>query len=276
MNASCGVDSPFQRSKRNLGRANVFLRRQEYLKAVEAAQKAFGLKALCGSLIGKQKIELEFLFLDFCDKFNNDPGIINFLDSIKIRFRPFLAYKPGQEQQMVTKLNIVGERMIAKERERTKRKELEAANKKRDLLDKGQQSLDKGEFPRGKSYLRRVADEYGHEPGVLTDIAARLIDKDILLEAAEILDTARKKHPKDHTAYSLSIKAYLGLGDLPKAEGVYKAAISQFGGHPQTYLNLSKLYLRWRKRDKAFAFAKLALEADPELMEARDIMRSTG
>lgn len=121
-----------------------------------------------------------------------------------------------------------------------------------------------------------MVDEFGHEPGVLADIAARLLDKDLLPEAADILAQARAADPRDPAIYTMAIQAYQGLGEMAKAEAVYLAAIRQFGGHPQTYLNLARHYMTWRKRDKAYEFARKALDADPALAEAREIMRRTG
>lgn len=269
-------DSPAQKAKRNLARANGYLRRKEFSKAVDAARTAFTLKPKCRNLFGQQKHELEFMFIEFCDNFNANPGVIAFLESIKIRMKPFLVYKAGQEQNVLTKLDIVAERWDSKKREKAEQRAQKALETKRTLIANGQRCLDKGEFPRGRSYLRRAAEEFGHEEGLLTDIAKRLMEKDLLPEAAEMLEEAREKFPRDHTTYSLSVKAYLELGEMAKAEKVYKAAIRTFGGHPQTYLNMSKFYAKWRKRDKAWEFAKLALEADPALQEAREIMRKNG
>jgi tetratricopeptide (TPR) repeat protein len=270
------IDSPYHRTKRNLARANGYLRRKEYRKAVQAAVVAFTLKPQCVQLVGKCKHELEFLCIEFCDNFNSHPGVIAFMHGIKIRARPFLAYSPGCEDMVRAKLDIIGERMAAKEREREQRRLAALAEKKAAWLDKGQQALDRGNLARGKAWLRRVADEFGHEPGVLADIGSRLLDKNLLPEAADILAQARAAAPRDHTAYTLGIRACQELGEMGKAEDIYLAAIRQFGGHPLTYLNLARHYLAWRKRDKAYEFARKALDADPGLDEAREIVRRTG
>ncbi|WP_028587266.1 hypothetical protein [Desulfocurvus vexinensis] len=271
-----GTDSPYHRVKRNLARANGYLRRKEYRKAVQAATTAFAIKPDCAQLVGKHKHELEFLCIEFCDNFNSNPGVIAFMHGIKIRARPFLAYGPGCEERVRTKLDIIGERMDAKEREAEARRLAALQEKKATWLERGQRALDEGRYPRGKAWLRRVVDEFGHEPGVLADIAARLLDKDLLPEAADILAQARAADPRDPAIYTMAIQAYQGLGEMAKAEAVYLAAIRQFGGHPQTYLNLARHYMTWRKRDKAYEFARKALDADPALTEAREIMRRTG
>jgi tetratricopeptide (TPR) repeat protein len=270
------LDSPYHRVKRNLARANGYLRRKEYRKAVQAAAVAFSAKPDCAQLVGQHKHELEFLCIEFCDNFNTNPGVIAFMHGIKIRARPFLAYAPGGEDMVRTKLEIVEERMDAKEREREARRLAALAEKKATWMERGQRALDEGNYPRGKAWLRRVVDDFGHEPGVLADIGSRLLDKDLLPEAADILARARGADPRDHTVYTLAIRAYQGLGEMGKAEEVYLAAIRQFGGHPLTYLNLARHYMAWRKRDKAYEYARKALEADPGLDEAREIVRRTG
>lgn len=273
--ADC-FDTPAHKVKRNFARAGGYLRRNEFTKAAQAACSAFRLKGKCGPLFGQQKHELEFMCVEFCDAFSAHPGVIAFLDSIKIRTRPFVTYKPGTEAQIITKLDIVCERMVAKEREQREQQHNKLLTRKIDWLRKGQQCLDNGELPRGRSYLKRVADEFEYEPGLLADLAERLAAKELFTEAAEMLARAMELHPKDHKAYALAVRCAMELQEWRRAEEVYMEAIKQFGGHPRTYLNLSKLYVQWRKRDKAFEYAKRALDADPALEEAREIMNSSG
>lgn len=276
MSQSGPFAGPFQRVKRNIARANNYLRRKDYAKGISCAQMAFSIRPQCNNLFGKEKYELEFILEEFCTLFNTNPGIIQFLDSIKIRKRPFLQYAPGKVQHTLMQLDIIATRMKEKEQEALMQERAQRLAQKTEWLDKGQMYLDKGEFPRGKAFLRRVAETFGNEESVLTDVAKRMLEKELCQEAAELLADARRLFPRDHQAYALGVRAHIELGEMEKAEAIYKEAIKTFGGHPKTYLNLSRLYMQWNKKDKAWEFARIALEGDPELREAQEIMDKTG
>ncbi|NJB69390.1 tetratricopeptide (TPR) repeat protein [Desulfobaculum xiamenense] len=269
------IGTPFQRVKRNIARASNHLNKNDFLKAVDAARTAFALVPACTTVVGQQKIELRFMLEEFCDKFSNTPGILLILSRMKMRARPYLKFVNGNHEMIASRLEIFGTRLEDMEREKVERHELQRDARRKELLDKGQQCLDSGETPRGKAYLRRVAEEFGDEPGVVTDVGKRMLAAELFPEAAEILEESRSRFPGDSEAYQHCVHAYLGMGEFAKAEAVYKDALRQFGNHPITLLNLSKLYLAWRKRDEAYDYARRALEADPSLDEARAIMDRT-
>ncbi len=261
--------------RENIGRAKGCLKRDKFIPSIAAAIRAFksrdGLK-----LIGKDKYEIEFMLVEYCDEFSKHVKILQILDKMKIRRKPFVAYQPGLEQAIAGRLDIVKTRLEDMEREAEERAVSAKEQQKKRLLREGQDLLNKGEFPRGKAYLRRAVDDFGGEPGLMTDVGRRLVAAELFTEAKDILKQSVANFPNDHKAYQYLVAAYKGLGEYDNAEDVYLAALKQFGNHPVTCLNLSKLYLEQRKRDKAYDYAKMALQADPSLAEAQEVMRKAG
>ncbi|WP_462327697.1 tetratricopeptide repeat protein [Desulfobaculum sp.] len=266
--------TPFQRVRRNIARASHALQKEDYTKAIAAAKTAFQTVPKCRNLYGQQKIELKFMLEDFCGTFSTNPGILDILAKMHMRVRPYIKYD-GNPALIVNRLDILQTRIEDLEREKEEQTRAAMDQKRQEYLAHAEEYFRTGETPRAKSYLRRVVDEYGDTPGVITDVGKRMLDAELFVEAAEVLEESRARFPGDAAAYQHCVNAYLGMQEYSKAETVYKDALRQFGNHPRTLLNLSKLYLAWRKRDDAYEYARRALEADPGLDEARKIMEKT-
>ena len=52
------------------------------------------------------------------------------------------------------------------------------------------------------------------------------------------------------------------------------AVLRTFGGHPNTYGRMAKMYWDWRKRDKAEEMAIRALQGNKEQPEAKAVMEA--
>lgn len=257
--------------KENVARAKGHMRGNRFRKAMDAALCALDVRARA-KLYGQERLEADFQLAEFCDEFSDHPKIIAFLREIKYRARPFLRYEKERVDFVRGRLGIMrrrwDEKLEEKERARAERRLAE----KEGWLEKADSCFKAGELPKGKVYLRRVAEKYGQEPGVMTDVGRRMLEAELFYEAAELLGQTIELFPAEATAYKFRVEAFMGLGEYPKAEEVYLAAIKKFGAHPRTYLNMCELYKVWRKRDKIFEYAQRALALDPTSPEAKKLL----
>ncbi|BBD07263.1 hypothetical protein [Desulfovibrio ferrophilus] len=265
-----------QRVKRNIARAKGSIRKKEYLKAIKEAKLAFEARPDCNGLYGQQRVEIDFMLEDFCNTFSANKGILELLDRFRIRHKPFIAYNRGAVTEIVTKLDILSTRLADHLAEGEKRLQAQHERDKKYWITKGRHCLQRGELPLGRSHLRRAAEEFGNEQGVLTEIAEMLLEKDLLSDAAELLAQARELFPSDQRAYTLGVRAHMTQAEWDKAEEIYLQALKVFGNHAITLLNLARLYMKWNKRDKAWEYARMALEKNPNLEEAQEIMNKAG
>jgi len=257
--------------KENVARAKGYLKGGRFRKAMDAALQALNTR-MKARLFGQERLEADFQLAEFCDEFSAHPKVIEFLTTIKFRAKPFLRYDKEQVDFVRGRLQIVRRRWeekIDEEREKALRHRRE---EKRNWLRAAETSLAAGELPKGKVYLRRVAEKYGDDPGVLTDVGKRMLGASLFGEAAEILSAAMEKEPANSENYRLLVDAYMGLGEYLQAEAVYLAAIKQFGAHPKTYVNMCELYKVWGKRDKIFEYAQRALSIDPTDAQAKALL----
>lgn len=255
----------------NISRSRAYLQRGYLTRALEAMETA--LRAYSGTkLIGQARFETEVHIHEFVNDLNRNHAMRAFFERRNVFSGPYAAYAIGEEIALAERLESIRLAMLEEERAQQADKAERELSRKNELFTSGQARLDAGDLPRGRALLRRIADEWGHEPGILTDIGQRFLRARLFFEAAELFEGALAVFPGEAGAYSGAVAAYMELRDFPKAENVYLRALRQFGAHPRTMLNLAKLYMEWRKRDKAFEFANRAAQADPALTEARELV----
>jgi len=268
-------DTPAKSVKEHISRGKSALSKANPVKAMECGQKA--LKVLVsGKIFGRERFDVDVLMNEFVTEFNKHPDIRAHFTARNIHVTPYCKYERGKEQSL---MDFFAE-TIAAFRHEAQSAEQEQAEKheetKQKWLSHAQKLLDQGDRAKAKVYLRRVADEYGDEPGVLTDVGARMLGAGLFFEAGEVLEEAFQKNQKDSKALAYAVKAYKNAREYPKMEQLYKVALKVFGSHPKTLLNMARMYLDWHKWDDAYNYAKQAFDGDNSLTEAKRIMDETG
>ncbi|MGE4539370.1 MAG: tetratricopeptide repeat protein [Desulfovibrio sp.] len=256
--------------RENISRARGYLRRDDLYRCIDAANDALGIKS-SGAALGLGRSEVDLLFAEMCDDFSRHPRVLAFLQRIGITTSPFLRYKAGDEIILVKKLTALRLKMEEAERRDQERIAKRHDTQKEEWLRLGREHLAQQSFPKGKVYLRRVAETFGAEEGVIRDVGALFLEAGLLTEAAEMFSLAIERFPNDQQAWRLGIDAWDSMGEFKKAEELYLGAIRIFGGHPKTFLNIAKFYLKWNRKDDAYDYANRALDQDPDMAEAREI-----
>lgn len=265
--------SPARVIRENVARTKAYTHRREFVKAIDALAKALADRQRV-RLMGKDRYEVDFLLEEGCAVLSNHPEIVQFLAERSIRVRPYVSYKPGQEANVVARLDILRSQLIKRDHEAQAKEEEKRAGRLAELLRRGQDLLDQKQFPKGKAFLRKAAEEYADEPGVMADVGRRMLHAGLFMEAADMLQEAIARFPATDAAYRDLVAAYRELQEFEKAEAVYLAAIKAFGAHPKTFLNMGRLYEEWRKTDKAYEYYKQAYELDNSLTEAKEAFQA--
>ena len=256
--------------RENISRARGYLRRDDFYRCIEAANDALVLKST-SSALGLGRSEVDLLFVEMCDDFSRHPRVIAFLESLGVSGGPFLRYKAGDETLLIKKLMAFRIKMEEVEEHQSAREEKLRAAQRDEWLTLGREHLAQKSFPKGKVYLRRAVESYGEEPGIVREVGSLFFEAGLLPEAAEMFMLAIKTTPSDEQAWRGAIESWDALGEFKQAEALYLDAVRTFGGHPMTFLNIAKFYLKWNKKDDAYAFAQRALDLDSSLTEAKAI-----
>lgn len=254
-----------------LARAKSLLRRDESLRGVDALIS--GIESYAPrQLLGKVRFEVEVLIQECVSELNRQPPVRRLFESLAKSSKAYVPYAPGKEAKLMETLLLVKKALENDAQEREEAIKAERLKRKSDLETKGLEFLKKGDLSRGKGSLRVLAEEFGDEPDLLVQVGEWLLEYKLYFEAAETLEQAIERFPRDHRAYKLAGDAYSELHEREKLESIYLRAIKEFGRHPRTLLNLARLYQGWNKKEEAFHLAKEAYDKDNSLTEAKEIV----
>ncbi len=256
----------------NMARAKAYLKRDEIIRSLDAA--IFALTTYTQvRIVGTAKFMAEVLFHEYANELSANWTIKQFFAARGLTRGPYVIYKEGREQLLADGLNALKAAIEKVNNASRHQKEEQAKKDRQTLLSKGLELLyTKGGEAKGRAVLRRYIDHYGHEPGVIVEIANHFLKANLPLEAAELFERAMEAFPKDPKGFTGAIQAYTATGDRNKVENTYLLILRTFGAHPNTYLRMSKFYLAWNKKDKAYEYAARALDGDKSLKEAQLIM----
>lgn len=268
-------DTPAKRVRENIARAKSALHKGDLVKSLHAADDAVREMATA-KIFGRDKFEVEVHVQEFLKDFNRHPDVKKYFFDKNIHVTPYVRFDRGKERELLAAIGDILDDLENREARAEQEAEEKRSRRKEEMLQKAQLSLDRQEFPKGKSILRNVAEEFGHEEGVLTDCGARLLKAGLYFEAGEMLEMAVEQNPRDSHALAYAVKAYKNAREYPKMEKLYKFAIKTFGSHPRTLLHMAEMYMDWRKYDEAYDFAKQAYESDNSLDAAKEIVDKVG
>jgi len=225
-----------------------------------------------GSLIGKARFEVEVNIRQCVNEINLNPTIHNLLTELTRSSKASIPYNPGEEAALRTVLGVLHKALEKMEQAEKQGAQQAVVQRKADLLAAGKQALAAGEGTKAKIELRKLAEEFGKEPGVLAQIGNMFVAAKLPRDAAEFLEMAIEAFPKEAKEYGTLVECYMGGNEYEKAEAVYLKVLKNLGQHPKTLTNLAKVYKLEGKRQKAAETAQRALSMDPK--NAAKVIRS--
>ena len=257
----------------NVARAKSLIHRDEPARALDCLISALE-NFTPNSIVGKARYEVEINIRQCVADINLNPRVRKLLLELTRSSNSNIAYSPGSEGKLLTVLGVMRKALTNMEEEEKMAAERALEQRKTELIEKAQTLLAAGEGLKAKVELRKLATEYGKEPGILAQAGNMLIKAGMPMEAAEFLEMAIETFSKEGQNYTTLVECYMGAREYEKAEAVYMKVLKQFGGHPRTFVNLAKLYKVLNKRQKAAEMAQRALSMDPGNVEAKEIADS--
>lgn len=259
--------------RENIARANGYLRRGEVpraLKAMSAALRQFaGIQLMRGP-----RAELDIQISEFLDTLTRHQQMQALLDPGGTGKPKPIRYQQGKEAALATVLEGLA-RIITSEAEEAIRKEAEERlERKKMLIETGTRLLKEGQLAKGRAFLKRVAEEFSEDEGIRVQLGKIFTAAGQLTEAAEMYEESMQFQPREVAAYTGAVAAWLELREYERAEKVFLAIMRTFGGHPNTYGKMAKMYWDWHKREKAEEMAIRALQGNPGQAEATEVMNA--
>lgn len=259
--------------RENIARANGYLRRNEVPRALQAMSQALRQFATVQLMRGP-RAELDIQISEFLTSLIHHSAMQPLLDPTHSGKPKPIRYQQGKEVALATVLEGLAKIMASEAEEAIRRTTTERLERKKTLIETGTQLLKEGQLAKGRAFIKRVAEEFSDDPGIRIQLAKIFTAANQLVEAAEMYEESIEKEPRDSAAYTGAVTIWLELREYERAEKAFQAILRTFGGHPNTYGKMAKMYWDWRKRDKAEELAIRALQGNPAQPEAQEVMNA--
>lgn len=259
--------------RENIARANGYLRRGEVVRALAAMSSA--LRQFSGiHLMRGPRAELDIQISEFLNSLVHHQTMQPLLDPSGSGKPKPIPYHHGRESVLATVLDGLAKILASEAEEKIRRETETRLERKKTLIETGTKLIQEGQLAKGRAFLKRVAEEFGEDAGIRVQVGKIFEANGCLMEAAEMYEESIEAEPRESAAYAGAISAWLELREYEKAEKVFMAVMRTFGGHPNTFGRMAKMYLEWRKKDKAEEMAIRALQGNKQQPEALAVMEA--
>ncbi|MBD5552839.1 MAG: tetratricopeptide repeat protein [Desulfovibrio sp.] len=259
--------------RENIARANGYLRRNEVARALNTMGQA--LRQFAGvQLMRAARAELDIQISEFLGSLMHHQAMQPLLDPGATGRPKQIKYQQGKEGALATVLEGLARIMTSEAEAEIRREAEERAERKKMLIETGTRLLAEGQLAKGRAFLKRVAEEFSQDPGIRVQLAKIFLSAGRHMEAAEMFEESIEHEPREAQAYSGAVNTWLELREYERAEKVFMAILRTFGGHPNTFGKMAKMYWDWHKRDKAEELAGRALQGNSSQAEALEVMEA--
>jgi len=258
------MSAELTKARQQLVLVRSLLRQGKVLPAVQGVQGSL-LTLLKGQLIKTERQEFESLLQDATAHLANDA-------TIRKIYPLKLVYAPGQErafneslQELIRSLNDL---MAEEAREQLRLRE----ERKQELLAQGKAEFEANETRKGLKILAVLDEEFPDDPMLRGEVGKILLEAGQYEPAIEYLKHALEMNPDLLTLYNLIAIALRKLDRFEVAEHYYLRATEFMRMDPALYFNIGRLYVDWKKWEKAIKAAHVALRLKPDFVEAQKML----
>ncbi len=248
--------------RKSLAQANSNVKQGKSVAAVQAAQD--GLVALSGPLLKNERTEIVELLSDALMYISTDPVVRNI-------FPLQLQYTPGEEQSLNTTLrdlyNSLSDHVVEQaEKAKKEREEAKIERLSRAIAELGISPM------KAQASFKALVRDYPNDAQLLGDIGEGLLRAGLFEEAVTYLTEALDMKPDMLPFYNVIGIALRKLQRFPIAETYYLRASQYLRHDPNLYFNIGRLYVDWKKWEKARNAALVALKLSPDFAEAKKLL----
>ena len=251
-------------ARRQLSSIKSLIRQEKFLSAVQTLRDDV-ITVFREPLMKAEKEEFERLISDASYHIVCDPHVRK---SAALEIK----YEPGKEREFLDGLNMLLETFDGQFQDDARESARLLEEKKRLELERGQQKLDAGQVDAARAVFSILVRENQEDYELRRDIGERFLRAGEYEDAIQYLGEALEGMPGAAHIYNSLAVAQRKMGKYAEAEQSYIKAAK--GGYKDSHLffNMGRLYVDWKKWDKAVKAAQGALQMDPDFTEARKLM----
>jgi tetratricopeptide (TPR) repeat protein len=265
------MSAELTKARQQLSQVRTLLRQGKILPAVQGVQAAL-LILLKGQLIKTERQEFEQLLQEATAYLANDAAV-------RKLYPLQLDYTPGQEREFnetLKGLRTALHDMVTEEAQEQLRLREEQMRlreeRKRALLAQGKAEFEAQETEKGLQTFADLGREFPDDPIVRGEMGKILLEAGQYAPAVEYLKNALDMDPELLPLYNLIAIALRKLDSFETAEQYFLRASEYMRMEPSLYFNIGRLYVDWKKWDKAVKAAQAALRLKPDFIEAQKLL----
>lgn len=258
------MSSKLTKARQQLTQIRSMLKQGKYHPAAQAYHDAL-LTFLKEPLMKAEKEEFQRMLEDNAHHLNNDK-------ELRKVFPLMIEYAPGNERGV---LDVIKELLQELQNAAASEAQLLITfmeERKEKELERGQKLLDEQQYDEAGAVFKDVVKEFSDDPELKADIGERFIKAGRYEEAFDYLSQAIDESPESIHFYNRIGIVLRKLGKFDVAEKYFSRAVKFAGRDPHLFFNLGRLYVDWKRWDKCFKAAAVALKLNPNFEEARKMM----
>lgn len=183
-----------------------------------------------------------------------------------------IAYAPGKERELLGNLRALLIMLTEESAARARELAAEIERRKVAALERAKELLIRGETEKSRKAFAKIIAENPTDPTLRATIADIFIKAEHYTEALEHLSPALEGNPQASKYYNRYAMMLRKLQDFEAAEQYLLRALEHADGDEVLFFNLGRVYMDWRRWEKAQEMAQKALDLKPDFPEARKLL----
>jgi len=258
------MSADLTKARQQLSQVRTLLRQGKTLPAVQGTQSAL-LALLKGQLIKTERQEFEQMLQEAMTYLAHD-------EQVRKIYPLQLAYTPGQEREcnetLKDLISALHELVAEEAQEHLRLRE----ERKPALLAQAKAEFGDGATEKALRTLAGLEQDFPDDPMLRCEIGKILLEAGQFEAAVDYLQNALELSPDLLPLYNLIGIALRKLDRFEVAEQYYLRATEYMRMEPTLYFNIGRLYIDWKKWEKAVKAAQVALRLKPDFLEAQKLL----
>ncbi len=251
-------------ARQGLRQVSSNLKQGKSAAAVQAIQNALGV--MRENLMKSERKE-------FSDLLDQAIALLRLDPLVRQIFPSELNYTPGKESELAQSMKDLQSCFAEHAHQEAVEAQRLQEEKKRLAFARGKEELASSNPTKGKNTFAVLKREHPQDAELMGDMGVALLEMKMYEEAVEFLSEALDLREDSLHLYNSIGIALRHLQRFPTAEIYYLRASKYLRTDPNLYFNIGRMYLEWKKFDKAKQAASVAIKLSPDFDEAKKLLR---
>jgi tetratricopeptide (TPR) repeat protein len=257
------MSQELSKARSQLNRVHSLLKQEKLLSAVISLYDAIGTY-LRTQLLKHEKKDFQRQLEKAVFELSSD-------SNLKQTYPLVIQYEPGQEKELRSQIKMLLDELQEDNISEAQNQLAQMEEHKQNLLQQTKGHLQNQELEQAEQTVGRLLREYGDNTELKVEVSDLYLEYDLHQQALKYLKQAYQDDPESVPLFN---KLGITLRKAQKfelAEKTYLEALKKSGEDEYLLFNLGRVYIDWKKWEKAEQASQKALQVNPEFKEARQM-----